>query len=290
VTVISLLARAAAADPCVPPDADPVMMAIGGGKLSYCFEDDADQLRCFATDAATGKTAAVPAPAPLGRSWPRQVPAPRAVKIKRAEGKAPVLCRADGSRCKTLKMTHEIDAGMGLVNAHNAALTLAALSTLEWIDTFDLRTGKRIASFGTGPAQSSCNWLGFAGDTLVIGEKTCGGDSMTAWLATVKGAKLADVGGDAPIELGPMAMAPAGGDLHAFATWSGDAVVVHDVKTGVRVRRIALGAAVAGSAAYLLGDGTTLAVVYGGARAGDVAIVDTANGKATAYPARRCAP
>src|SRR6185436_9716593 len=120
----------------------------------------------------------------------------------------------------------------------NTALTLAALASLEWIDTFDLKSGKRLATFKTGPKQSSCNALEFAGDTLVIGEETCGEDGMTAWLATAKGKKLADVGGDNPITLGFQSIAPVAGTSFAFSTLTGEAVVVQDVKTGKVAKRL----------------------------------------------------
>ena len=290
IVVLSLFARTAAADPCIAPGSNPVMMAIGGGNVSYCFELDDAKLNCFTTEVATGKTAAAPPPAPLGQQWPRLVPAPRKVVIKNAGGgKKPKLCRADGSKCKTLAMSHEIDQGMGLVAAENATLTLAALASLEWIDTFDLRSGKRLATFKTGPKQSSCNALEFAGDTLVIGEETCGEDGMTAWLATAKGKKIADVGGELPITLGFQSLTRLTGNNYAFATLTGEAVIVQDVKTGKVAKRIPVVSAVPRQTGYLLGDGTTIALVYGGARAGDVAIVDLSSDKVRSYSGKRCA-
>src|SRR5205823_4995608 len=142
---------------------------------------------------------------------------------------------------------------------------------LEWIDTFDLKTGKRLATFKTGDKHSSCNALEFAGDTLVIGEETCGEQGMTAWLATAKGKKVADVGGELPITPGLQSIAKLSGNDYAFSTLTGEAVIVQDVKTGKVGKRIPVVSAVPKQTGYLLGDGTALAVVFGGARAGDVA-------------------
>jgi hypothetical protein len=289
IVVVSLLAHTAAADPCIASGSNPVMMAIGGGKLSYCFELDDAKLNCFATEIATATTAAAPSPAPLGQQWPRRAPTPRKVMLKNTDGgKKPKLCRADGTKCKTLAMSHAIDQGMGLVAAQNAALTVAALSSLEWIDTFDLRSGKRIATFKTGPKNSSCNALEFAGDTLVIGEETCGEDGMTAWLATTKGKKVADVGGEMPITLGFQSIAKLTGNNFAFTTLAGEAVIVQDVKTGKVSKRLPVVSAVPKQTGYLVGDGTSLAVIYGGTRAGDVAIIDLGSDKIRTYSAKRC--
>ncbi len=282
--------RVAAADPCVPPGSDPVMLAMTGGKLSYCFAIDNTKASCFTTEVATANTATAPSPAPLGQAWPTLAPSPRKLRFKHADGgKQPQLCHGDGTRCVTLAMTHEIDQGMGLVAAENAALTIAALSTLEWIDTFDVKTGKRLASFSTGPKHSSCNWLDFAGDTLVVRERAdCAQTSSTAWLATKTGVKLAEVGGTSPIMLGAIAIARATGDSYAFATEAGDQLIYQDVKTGKVNKRITIGPVVAGTSAALLGDDGSLALVFGGARAGDVVIVDLATDKVSTSPGKRC--
>jgi hypothetical protein len=288
--LVLLLPQVAAADPCVPPGSDPVMLAMAGGKVSYCFAIDNAKASCFTTEVATANTAASPSPAPPGQAWPTLAPSPRKLRFKHADGgKRPQLCHGDGSHCVTLAMTHEIDQGMGLIAAENAALTVAALATLEWIDTFDVKTGKRLASFSTGPKHSSCNWLDFAGDTLVVRERAdCAQTSSTAWLATRTGVKIAEVGGSSPITLGAIAIARATGDSYAFVTEAGDALIYQDVKTGKVNKRITIGPVAADTSVALLGDDSSLALVFGGARAGDVAIIDLATDKISTSPGKRC--
>ena len=41
---------------------------------------------------------------------------------------------------------------------------------------------------------------------------------------------------------------------------------------------------------WIVGDGSHLALVFGGSRAGDVAIVDPATDKVASYPGKRCPP
>lgn len=283
---LSLPSHAAAAAPCAALSGNPLLMAIDEQKLSSCFEIPDDKLVCFATELATGKMSPTVPPSRLSRT-PLASPPPRA-QLKNADfGKQPQLCRPDGTGCKTLALTHDIDPNSGLVAAHNAALTIAALSTPAWIDTFDLQTGKRIASFRTGPKKSSCNTLDFAGDTLVIGEPSdCAQPTRTAWLATRTGKKIAAVGGDAPLTLGSIAHVT--GNTYAFAALTGDTIVLQDVITGKVTRRISVGTGVADAPAFLIASATTLALVYGGTRASDVAIIDVATGKVAKYPGRRC--
>lgn len=287
IAVLSVLSHAAVAAPCAQLSGNPVMMAIDPQKLSYCFEISDEKLVCLITELSTGTT--VPT-LPPPDDKPRALLASEAPKVKLENadrGKKPQLCRADGTRCKTLAMTHEIDPATGVVTAHNAALTIAALGTPGWIDTFDLRTGKRLASFPTGATKRSCNTLEFAGDTLVIGEPAdCAAPARTAWLATTTGKKLADVGGDTPLTLG--SMTPVSGSTYAFATRTGDAIVLQDVTTGKVTRRISVGGGDAYAPAFIVGNGTTLALVHGGMRAGDVAVIDLATDKVSRYPGKRC--
>lgn len=269
------------------------MLAFHGGALAACYATDDDDVPpvCFSIDVATGKTTPAKPPAPLGRAWPRVAPSLPPVKLKNTGGgKRPQVCRADGSKCKTLAMSRAIDQGMGLVHAVNASTTIAALATLDWIDTFDLKSGRRLATFGTGPLKSSCNALKFAGDTLVVGEESdCGSEGMTAWLATKAGKKLADVGGNAPLLLGYHSIAPAGGNHYAFASQAGDTVAIHDIKTGALVKRLSVPGAAPKPSTTLLSDGTTLALVYNGARLGALTFVDVTTETLTQLVLPRCA-
>lgn len=280
-------AQAAPPATCIAADAEPVLITVEGDRLRQCASDGAS-LHCFATDLATGAWSAAPAPA--GDDRPRIVPPPGAPKVAISDQFATV-CHADGSACKKLTPGAEVDPGLGLSAAANAAGSLAALGYYAddvWVETFDLATGKRIGRVKAGSKKSKCVTVDLLGDALVVVEAVCGGSTTAAWLGTRAGKKIAPIGGAQPIDPSGHAV-PLGGTRWAFSSASGDAVVVQDVKTGKVARRITVGKAVDSASAALVGDARRLVLVFGGSRAGDVTVVDPATGKITSYPGKRCA-
>lgn len=267
-----------------------MLLAQGAGKLRQCAWDGVS-LSCFTTDLATGAWSA--SSAPPGEHRPRIVPAATAPKVQ-IDDQSATVCRADGSACKTLTPKTEVDPGLGLSAAANDAGTLAALGyygadSKTWVETFDLATGKRIGRVRVGSKNALCVNVHVFGDSLYVSEEVCGAPARTAWLGTRTGKKLAAVGGAQPIH-------PSGQAVHladaswAFASSEGDALVVQDVTTGKVTKRIVTGPATNAASAALLGDSKRLVLVFGGSRAGDVAITDPATGKVTSYPGKRCAP
>jgi putative hemolysin len=253
----------------------------------FCFEPGG--LACYAADLQTGKLTTETAPA--GSDRPQVIAAPDAPKVTEADAGITV-CHHDGSACKTLAPKGQIDPGLGMASAVNGAGTLAALGTQaanrqSQVETFDAATGKHLATFKLPAKGGMCMFLAFAGDTLDITQSECGAPGGTEWLATRTGKKIAPVGGSAPINSNSPPV-HVKGNAFAFAPAAGDVVVLQDVVTGKVVQRIAVGKAAATDGATLVGDGTHLVLVYAGARAGDLVVIDVATGKLTPLPARRC--
>ncbi len=267
---------------CIDPGDDPVMVGLSPRKLTYCFETGKNnKVRCYTSELDTGRVAEAMAPPPAGE-WPRLQPRPGRPKVT-ITAKAAKVCR--GTTCKTLTPKGRIDEGLGLGAVTNDAGTLAALSSREWIETFDVTTGKRLAQFKSA---SDCTTLKFAGDVLVVSETECGSSKGPRWLASKTGTKIAVVGGTTPIESSSFAQVKD--SQWAFSSRKGDLVVIQDVSTGKVIKQITVGPALTDDGVVtMLGDGTWLALVFGGARAGDLAIINVATSALTSYPGTRCA-
>ncbi len=65
-------------------------------------------------------------------------------------------------------------------------------------------------------------------------------------------------------------------------------VLLQDVATGNVDHRIATGFAAEDNRPTLVGDPARLAIVFGGVRWGDLAVVDLATGEVTTHAAKRC--
>jgi len=283
--VLGLLALAsspARADkPCVDGGDRAENAAVSTTAATFCF----DKGSCYSADLATGHiTVGKPAPSEL----PVLAEAPDAPKLTDGESDITV-CRHDGTQCKKLATKHEIDPGIGFVSAVNASGTLAAIGVQGepfFVDVFDVASGKR-TTFKLPSGGGLCGTLAFAGDTLDASRSECGTNTGKEWLASKSGKVLARIGGASPIMTGgpPVHVTD---DVWAFAPDTGSVVVLQDVVTGKVMKRVAIGKADPNSLATLVGNSTHLVLVYGGARAGDLAVIDVATGKVTSFPANRC--
>jgi hypothetical protein len=74
----------------------------------------------------------------------------------------------------------------------------------------------------------------------------------------------------------------------AFVSKQGHQVIVQAVKTGKVVNRIAVGPARDETFPTLAGDDKRFVVVFGGERAGEIAVIDRATENVTAHAAKRC--
>ncbi|HEX3761947.1 MAG TPA: hypothetical protein VHW23_24775 [Kofleriaceae bacterium] len=284
--VLSATATAHADGVCVRGSKHSSYVGVDDAGARFCFEPGG--LACYAVNLQTGAVTA--APAPTGADRPQVMPAPDAPKVTEAEADITV-CHPDGTACHKLVPKGQVDPGIGMTSAVNRAGTLAALGTQaanrqSQVETFDAATGKHLATFKLPAKGGMCMFLGFAGDTLDITQSECGAPGGTEWLATRAGKQIAPLGGNPRITSNSPPVHVTG-NTYAFATAAGDVVVLQDVVTGKVVRRIAIDEA-GPDAATLVGDASHLVLIYGGARAGDIVVVDVATGKVTPHPARRC--
>ncbi len=253
----------------------------------FCFEPGG--LACYAVNLQTGAVTTEQAPA--GSDRPQVTAAPDAPKVTEAEADVTV-CHHDGSACRKLVPKGIVDPGLGLVSAVNRSGTLAAFGTQaphrqSQVETFDVATGKHLATFKLPIKGGMCMFLAFAGDTLDITQSECGTPGGTEWLATKTGKKIAPLGGNSPINSNSPPV-HVSGNTYAFAPATGEVVVLQDVVTGKVVQRIAVDKAAGSDSATLVGDAMHLVLVHAGARAGDLVIIDVATGKITRFPAKRC--
>jgi len=257
--------------PCITSFRSAEGVEVRGGAVSFCDDETPKKQKCFAIDLATGKVTSAKRPEPTSTS---------SGPTLEINGKKAKACAA--GRCKTLKPRARVDEGLGMHG--NVRGNLVVLVNLGEVETFALKTGKRIGGFTAGNGDCTTVTL-VADDVLLVQNRFCGDDEKgTHYFATPKGKRIAVVGGTKPIEVG--APAELGAQV-AFVSMKSDEVVVHDVKTGAVARRIPLGNADEAWPA-IEGDDKRLVVVFGGARAGDLAVVELATEKVTTHAAKRC--
>jgi hypothetical protein len=261
-------------EPCLAGGASITKAELIDRRVDFC-DDNEDKPVCLSVDLTTGAARKRGAGASLGMAIATIEVGTRTAKV----------CQPGGKPCKTLKPKARVDEGLGMSGVVNDMGTLAVLLNLEQVETFDAKTGKRIAQFKSGTA--SCATVSFVGDeTLYVWSEDCGGGDGTSWLATKKGKKIAIVGGDKPIEAMPPVLLEK--TRAAFVSERGDVLVVQDITSGAVEKRLALGVAVEETMPTVLGSGSRAVVVYGGKRAGDVVVVDLATDKVTTHPGKRC--
>jgi DNA-binding beta-propeller fold protein YncE len=271
------------ADPvCVKGGDHAHSLGLSTTSASFCFDGQG----CYAADLASGTLKAT---GPAGKDLPLLAPEPDAPKV--TEGAADItVCHHDGSACKKLVAKNQIDPGINFTSAVNASGTLGAIAVLGGpihIEVFDVASANHVATFAL-PHGGLCGYVSFAGETLDVMQVDCGdGTSGKEWLYTKRGKQIARVGGAAPFLTGG-APVHVTDDVWAFAPSDGSVIVLQDVVTGKVMKRISVGKADPNMWATLAGDSAHLVLVFGGARAGDIAVVDVATGKVTQFPAKRC--
>jgi len=268
-------------NPCVKGGRRADNASLTTTSASFCFDGAA----CYAAELATGRLTTGPA---AGTDLPLLAEGPDSPKLS-DDGGGITVCHRDRS-CHNLVPTGQIDPGIGFVSAVNSTGTLAAIgvqgSDLQ-VEVFDVATGKHVSTFKLPPSRWMCLVVAFAGDTLDISNVECGATTGKEWLATKLGKRIAAIGGASPIMTGSPPVHVTD-NTWAFTPDGGDVVILQDVVTGKVVKRISVGKADPDSPATLVGDSTHIVLIYGGTRAGDLAVIDVATGKVTQFPAKRC--
>lgn len=290
----SVQASPARAEPavCLAGDDHPRWVAVRQGKVELCLETSGpERARCYAVALESGTLSPLPLALPgPDESLPNL--RPKAGRPKLAVGENSVEVVREG-RVKILQVAGEVDPGLGLTASVNSAGTRVAVAYLDSttrIEVFDAARGLRMGAFAGRFAGLDCAWAEPIGDGVLVVERECGADTGRGYLTTLGGQLIAELGGKKRI-------APAqdpvyvDGNRWAFTSARGDEVVVQDVVTGKVSKRLALGKGKGkGPAAPVVAaaEGSTLVVVYGGARLGELAVVDLARLRVRKLRAPRC--
>jgi hypothetical protein len=215
-------------------------------------------------------------------------------------------------------------AGISINTRGDHAAIVTGAPAVQFVETWDLTTGKRIARFPAGTtARKPCAHAALLDDTLLLGTGACAGTQdprlpdgtipdpdddrvvvtllhglrtsidTGAQLTTLRGKRIATVGGSASFAAIVSSPIPLGGPRWAFIAAGGDTAVIQDVTTGAVEKRIPTGEAVAPGQLLAAGDGLGhLALAYGGTtpRSGSITVVDIPAGTATSFSLPTCPP
>lgn len=290
---------------CIPPS-EPTIVTMATGDAaaaSFCVGDGADQRACFAVDLdskAYEKLDASPIAQGATLDVPRFAAATTATEVK--------VCPAgDDTACVTLKakpakgQTGPIDAA---VNGDGTAAVLMlgnAEAGKGVAEVWDVAKNKKTATIKYAKGDHKCGTAQVLGDVVYINASVCAGPAAKGTLYSLKGKKLAEVGGKDFGTYGARAV-QVEETRWAFLEEGAGAIALQDVKTGKVDKTIDLlplwggsdgGAERAGgnpgeSTLVRGGDGK-LIVVTGSPVAGNVGVVDVASGEITVITALQCA-
>ncbi|CAN5777809.1 hypothetical protein BH11MYX3_BH11MYX3_41790 [soil metagenome] len=274
-----------------PPETNAVVTRATGdaAKLAFCIGATTEQ--CFSIDVEGGKLERLTAPPIAG---------PTGAHVETIN---PELKVCTDGECKTL--TPKVLPGIAALQATtNSAGTFAvvllgdAAAGKGYAEVWDVVNGKRTASFKYARGEFKCGEVRMAGDSIVVNASTCGSPAARGALYSLKGKKIANVGGKDFGTFGN-ALAHVEGATWGFLEENGNQLAIQDVAKGKVIKvidithlwspdgqkaRDAMGNP-GESALVPIGNGK-LAVIAGAPSTGKVAIVDIASGdvKLTSAP------
>lgn len=265
VTVASLPPPPPPPLPCIRPAEDaPAAIratAVDGERVSFCVGEAADQ--CFAFDATTGKLDTLAAP-----------PAPAASTAARVSVTNPDLQICRGAACTSI--TPQVLPNASKLHATtNAAGTFAVvlLGDAErgkgYAEIWDVTKSRRTAAFPYARGEFRCGEVDMVGDTIYVSASTCAGPAARAALYTLKGRKIANVGGKDFGSYGN-AHVQVTGTTWAFLEENGARLAIQDVAKGKLVKTV-------DTSALWTPDGSTSATAMG--NPGEHALVKLADGR-----------
>jgi hypothetical protein len=284
---------------CVPP-LEPAMVGMAtsdGGGAQFCVSDGAEQNACFSVDFESKKYETLDAspiaqPASLEAPAARVMPSPTEVKVCTGEG---------DDTCKALKpkvakgATQPIDAAVDATGAW-AVLMLGDSERGKGVaEVWDVAKGKKTATIKYAKGDHKCGTPQVLGDVVYISASVCAGPAAKGALYSMKGKKLADVGGKDFGTYGASAV-QVGPTQWAFLEEGAGVIALQDVKTGKVDKSIDLlalwgsdrGGGNPGESALVRGGEGKLVVIAGSPVAGTVGIVDLASGETSVIPSLAC--
>ena len=294
ITIAAIEQRSSPKPLCIdPPDDEPASIehaTVEGTTIRYCVGTSVD--RCFSYERVSGKLSRLRGQ-PQGQS-------PAIQEGAHLETTNPELKVCTGGRCKTL--TPQVWPGAApLRAATNGSVVAVMLGDAEagkgYVEVFDVMKMKRLTRFRFARGEFKCGDLGMLGDTIYVGVRSCTKPSGRAALYTMKGRKIANVGGKADFGMFGNAYTQVEDNVWAFLEENGHRVVLQDVVKGKVVKTIDT-SALFESAAATFGNpgesaiirvrGGVLAVIAGTPANGSIALIDVMAGKAEIRRAPLC--
>ncbi len=284
--------------PVCIPQSEPAMVTMAtadAAAASFCVGDGADQRACFSVDLEDKKyetLEASPITQPAGLAAPAYAVTTSATEVK-------VCAVADESKCTVLKAKAPRGQAEPLVASVDGAGKTAVVLIGPAAEVWDVARNKKLATIKYAKGDHKCGDPQSLGDVVYISASVCAGPAAKGALYSLKGKKLADVGGKDFGTYGAHAV-QVDETRWAFLEEGAGAVAVQDVKTG-KVDKIldllplwggAGGGERAGgnpgeSALVRGGDGK-LVVISGSPGPGSVGVIDVASGEIAVIPALAC--
>lgn len=291
---IATPAKQAAAACITPPDTETVITRASGDptRLRWCVGAGTDQ--CFGWSFASATLERLPTAPPAHES-----------SSARVETTNPKLEVCTGEACKTLTPT--ILPGLAALRATTnddgtVAVVLLGDPTAGkgYAEVWDVLKGKRTASFKYARGEFRCGEVAMTGGSIYVSAATCGAPAARGALYSLKGKKIANVGGKDFGTYGN-AFALVEGTTWGFLEENGNRLAIQDVAKGKVIKTIDVSALWSRdgetnkdamgnpgeSALVRLGDGK-LAVIAGAPSTGRIGTVDVASGTVTVAKAPLC--
>lgn len=262
---------------------------VDGPRVQYCIGGNADQ--CFALDTTTGAFEKLAAP-----------PKHEELANAHVETTNPDLKVCQVDQCKTL--TAKVLPAIAQIRAATNSTGSVAVFLLGnaqagkgYAEVWDVTRLKKISTFRYGRGEFKCGDVAIIDDTIFLSMSACNAPAARAALYSLKGKKIANVGG---VDYGVYGNAYAAVDTKqwAFLEENGAEIVVQDLVRGKILKKIDTsvlfkqnGGASMGnpgeSALLRIGPGK-LAVIGGAPATGQVALVDVATGEVKVIKATVC--
>lgn len=303
-----------------PPPPPPVCVAQGeqavigmstadGDLVSFCVSSGSDESPCYSLELDSKKLTKLDAP-PIPQFPTRTAPLSR-LQSTTTEVKS-CIAGAD-EKCTSLKPRvkpgdNPIDAAVNRQGTTVAMLFGDAESGKGVAEVWSVAKKKKLGAIKYAKGDYRCGVAHVLDELVFISASVCAGPAARGGLYSVKGKKVADVGGKdfgtyntVPVEIGD--------HRWAFLAENGDRIAIHDSITGKLEQTIELAALWAveevpggddqaavptssngnpGESALLRGGDDKLLVITGSPRAGHVGIVDVAAGTVEAVSTLAC--
>jgi len=277
-----------------PPEAEAKITRANGieGGVQFCLGAGTEE--CFAFDLGTTTLTRMKTP-----------PSGSEASGARIEATNPKLEVCTGTDCTSL--TPKVLAGIAPLHATtNAAGTLAvvllgdAAAGKGYAEVWDVAKTKRLSTFKYARGEFRCGEVAMTGDTIFLSASACGTPGARGALYSLKGKRIANVGGKDFGTYGG-AFTLIEGTTWGFLEESGNRVAIQDVAKGKMIRTIDLSplwspdgqkrkgamGSPGESAIVSLGNGK-VAVIAGSPSTGKIAVVDVTTGAVTLAQAPMC--